>query len=198
MTNSPKTMTTRGRLVVVTGPSGVGKSTVVQEVLRRTGARFSVSATTRPPRAGEVDGREYRFVERDAFEALIERGELLEWAEVYGDYYGTPAGPIAEAVAADEIVILEIDVQGGLQVHAMAPDATFILIEPPSRDALAQRLGGRGSETPDALTRRLAAADEEIATARASGVYNHRVLNDELEQAVTDVMAIIQRETQIQ
>ena len=196
--NSPKTMTTRGRLVVVTGPSGVGKSTLVQDVLRRTGARFSVSATTRPPRAGEVDGREYRFVERDAFEALIERGELLEWAEVYGDYYGTPAGPIAEAVAADEIVILEIDVQGGLQVHAMAPDATFILIEPPSRDALAQRLGGRGSETPDALTRRLAAADEEIATARASGVYNHRVLNDELEQAVTDVMAIIQRETQIQ
>ncbi|MHC4984817.1 MAG: guanylate kinase [Planctomycetota bacterium] len=191
-------MTTRGRLVVVTGPSGVGKSTVVQEVLRRTGARFSVSATTRSPRAGEVDGREYRFIDRGAFEALIERGELLEWAEVYGDYYGTPSAPIAEAVAADEIVILEIDVQGGLQVNAMAPDATFILIEPPSQDVLAERLGGRGSETPEAFERRLAAADEEIATARASGVYNHRVINDKLAQTVTDVMAIIQRETQIQ
>ena len=195
--NSPKTMTTRGRLVVVTGPSGVGKSTVVQEVLRQTGARFSVSATTRSPRAGEVDGREYRFVDRETFEGLIERGELLEWAEVYGDYYGTPAGPIAEAVAADEIVILEIDVQGGLQVHATAPDATFILIEPPSREVLAERLGGRGSETPEALSRRLAAADEEIATARSSGVYNHRVVNNELAQAVTDVADIIQRETQI-
>jgi len=190
-------MTTRGRLVVVTGPSGVGKSTVVQEVLRQTGARFSVSATTRSPRAGEVDGREYRFVDRETFEGLIERGELLEWAEVYGDYYGTPAGPIAEAVAADEIVILEIDVQGGLQVHATAPDATFILIEPPSREVLAERLGGRGSETPEALSRRLAAADEEIATARSSGVYNHRVVNNELAQAVTDVADIIQRETQI-
>ena len=184
-----------GKLVVITGPSGVGKSTIVRQALERTGAQFSVSATTRQPRAGETDGREYRFVDTATFEAMIERGELLEWAKVYGQYYGTPAADVLAAIEAGRTVILEIDVEGGKQVHAKAPDATFVLIAPPSADILAQRLAGRASETPEQLQQRLGKADEEIAAAEACGVYNHRVINDDLEQAIQQVAEIIERET---
>ncbi|HAU37677.1 MAG TPA: guanylate kinase [Phycisphaerales bacterium] len=183
-----------GKLVVISGPSGAGKSTIVAEVLRRTGAAFSVSATTRKPRPGEQDGREYRFVDRAAFERMIDAGELLEWAEVFGQYYGTPAGPVREALAAGRTVVLDIDVQGGLQVHRAMPDATFVLIVPPSAETLSGRLRGRGTESPESIARRLAQARKEIETAQESGVYNDTIINDDLETAIRNVVRIVNRE----
>ncbi|RPI63905.1 MAG: guanylate kinase [Planctomycetaceae bacterium] len=183
-----------GKLIVISGPSGVGKSTVVKEVLARTGAEFSVSATTRQPRAGEADGRDYRFVDRGRFEKMIADGDLLEWAEVFGNFYGTPAKPVLDAVAAGKKIILDIDVQGGLQVAAKMPDATFVLLLPPSDEELASRLAGRKSEDAASLRRRLAKAKEEISAARQSGVYNHYVVNDDLPAAVGKVVDIVNQE----
>ena len=183
-----------GKLVVVSGPSGVGKSTIVKEVLSRTGAAFSISATTRRPRTGEVDGRDYRFVSRDEFERMIAAGEMLEHAEVFGEYYGTPAGPVAEQLARGETVVLEIDVQGGLQVHEKAPDACFVLIAPPDGDELRRRLTGRATDARNVVERRLAEAENELRIARESGSYGHIVVNDDLERAVEEVISIVARE----
>ena len=188
-------MTPSGHLVVISGPSGVGKSTLVKEVLRRTGAAYSVSATTRPPRPGEKDGVDYVFVDRRRFQEMIERGELLEWAEVFGKYYGTPAAPVREVLAAGKTVILDIDVQGALQVHRQMPEAAFLLLEPPSPAELARRLAARGTETPQNAARRLGAAQKEMSAARASGVYNHTIVNDRLEEAVERVVELIQQES---
>lgn len=184
-----------GHLVVISGPSGVGKSSIVKEVLRLAGADYSVSATTRSPRHGEVDGRDYRFVDRPRFERMVQGGEMLEWAEVFGQLYGTPAAPVREALAAGRTIVLDIDVQGALQVHGKMPEATYILILPPGREELARRLGGRGTEDASAVARRLAAAEKEIAAAKESGVYNHQVLNDRLDDAVRRVVEIIQQES---
>ena len=183
-----------GRLVVVSGPSGVGKSTVVREVLRRTGAAFSVSVTTRGPRDGEVDGREYRFVDRAAFDGMVRRGELLEWAEVFGRLYGTPEAPVREALAAGKTIILEIDVQGGIQVHRKMPDAAFVLILPPGQAELTRRLTARCSESSEGIAQRLDKANEETALASRSGVYNDCVVNDDLETAIRQVVDIVKRE----
>lgn len=183
-----------GKLFVITGPSGVGKSTIDREVVRRTGAEFSVSATTRPPRPGEVDGREYRFVDRPTFEAMIERGDLLEWADVFGELYGTPAEPVRRAIADGHTILLEIDIQGGLQVAEKMPEATFVLIVPPSDEELARRLLGRASEDDATARRRLAKAREEIRIAKESGVYNHVVVNDDLERATDEVERVVRRD----
>jgi len=181
-------------LIVISGPSGAGKSTIVREALARCDAQFSVSLTTRRPRPGEVDGREYRFVDRSRFEEMIAAGEMLEWAEVFGELYGTPAGPIREALASGRTVLLDIDVQGAVQVHRKMPGATFVLILAPDDDELARRLTGRRSEGADQLRRRLGRARKEIDDAVASGVYNHVVINDHLAQAVRRVLAIVRRE----
>ncbi len=183
-----------GKLVVITGPSGVGKSTMVRQALRRTGATFSVSATTRRPRRGEVDGKDYGFVDRPAFEKMIANGGLLEWAEVYGDYYGTPAGPVQEATAAGKTVVLEIDLQGGLQVHQKIPGAVFVLVLPPHLGELKRRLDGRKTEPPEALERRFAQAQKEVDAARRSGIYTHTVVNSDLEQAIDRVVEILGQE----
>ncbi|MHC4295189.1 MAG: guanylate kinase, partial [Planctomycetota bacterium] len=135
-----------GKLVVISGPSGTGKSSIAHEVVRRTSARFSVSMTTRKPREGELDGREYHFVDRTSFQQMMDKDELLEHAEVFGQLYGTPRGPIEEAIAAGETILLDIDVQGGAQVKAKMPEATFVLIVPPDEGELNRRLRERGSE----------------------------------------------------
>jgi guanylate kinase len=169
----------------------VGKSTIAREVVERTDAEFSVSATTRPPRPHEKDGVSYRFVDRETFERMIADGELLEWAEVFGELYGTPAGPVRRAIAEGRTILLDIDVQGGRQVHEAMPDATFVLILPPSDEELARRLRGRGSESERQVRRRLAKAREEIAAAEAEGMYNHRVVNDRLDEAIEAVTRIV-------
>lgn len=185
----------RGRAVVISGPSGVGKSTIVREALARTGAAYSVSMTTRPPRPDEVDGRHYRFVSREAFEKLIADDELLEWAEVHGAFYGTPRRPVVEALDAGRTIVLEIDVQGGLQVVRKLPDAAFVMIQPPDDRELARRLRDRRTEDEAALARRLAAARQEIRVARESGVYRYNVVNDDLERATRQVVDIITQES---
>ena len=187
-------MSSGGRVVVITGPSGVGKSTIVREVLKRTGAAFSVSVTTRPQRPAETDGREYRFVDRPAFEAMARCGEFLEWAEVFGELYGTPAAPVREALARGKTMVLEIDVEGGRQVHDEMPDATYVLIRPPGERSLTERLARRGSETPANMQIRLGKAAEEIAAARALGVYNHEIVNDNLKTAIRQLVDIVNQE----
>jgi guanylate kinase len=180
--------------VVISGPSGVGKTAILREVLRRSGADFSVSVTTRPPREGEVDGRDYRFVTEAAFKDMVARGELLEWAEVFDWLYGTPVEPVEQAIASGRTIVLDIDVQGGLQVHRKIPQATFILIVPPDDATLAARLRGRHSDSPGAIQTRLAQAKKEVALARGSGAYNHEVVNDDLETAICQVVKIVNQE----
>ena len=184
-------MSEEGKLVVISGPSGAGKSTIASEVRKRTGADFSVSATTRPARQGEIDGREYHFVDRTAFEKMIEAGELLEWAEVFGQLYGTPARPVREAISAGRTIVLDLDVQGGNQVYRKMPSATFVLIVPPVDGELARRLRRRATESPGDIANRLAQAKSEIAAATESGLYEHVVINDDLDEAVSQVVEII-------
>lgn len=180
-----------GRLVVVSGPSGVGKSTINREVLKRTDAVYSVSATTRKPRGDEADKKDYNFTDRTTFEQMIENGEMLEWAEVFGNLYGTPAAPVRKAVAAGKVVLLEIDVQGGLQIHEKMPDATFVLITPPSEQELERRLGGRGTEDDESFSRRLGKAKKELKTATKSGIYTKVVVNKDLDTAIQQVAKIV-------
>ena len=181
----------RGKLVVISGPAGVGKSTIAKEAVKRSGALLSVSVTTRKARSGEADGKDYRFVDRKEFDRLVAAGELLEWADVFGNCYGTPAGPVNQAIATGKTMVLEIDVQGGLQVHKKMPQATLVFVLPPREEELGKRLRHRGSEDEDSLKRRLAKAAKEIAIARESGAYNHFVVNDSLEEAIRQVVEIL-------
>lgn len=180
---------TRGRLLVLSGPSGVGKSSVVTQLrAQRPDLVFSVSATTRAPRAGEIDGVHYRFVDHAGFTSMIARGQLLEWAEFAGHLYGTPAEPVEEALAAGNDVLLEIELQGARQVRDSAPGAIRVFLAPPSWEVLVERLQGRRTESAEVIERRLATARVELA---AEGEFDHTVVNASVEEAATAILGLL-------
>lgn len=179
----------KGLLIVVSGPSGTGKGTVCHELLEKTPElAYSISATTRAPRAGEQDGVSYYFLTKEKFESLIAAGGFLEYANVYGNYYGTPLGKIEERRAAGQDILLEIDIQGALHVMEKCPDGLFIFLLPPSIEELERRLRGRGSETEESLARRMGNAKKEIGIGRR---YQYVVVNDTVETAVRDIKSIL-------
>lgn len=183
----------RGRLVVVSGPSGVGKGTVLKYVLERDDFVYSVSATTRNPREGEVDGVNYFFITREKFEAMISGGELIEYAEYNGNYYGTPKFFVEKMLSEGKNVILEIEVKGAMQVKQIVPEATFVFIAPESREILEARLRGRGTETEDVIAGRLSIAEKEI---RSCLMYDYIVINRDggAEDCAEDIVAAVKAE----
>ena len=183
----------QGKIIIVSGPSGVGKSTICKELVARTGAFLSISATTRPKSDLEVDGGDYRFFTEQDFEKLIEDEQLLEYAEVFGNLYGTPKDAVEENLAKGKNVILEIDVQGARKVKEIYLDAVMIFILPPTQADLARRLDGRARDTEEVTEERLDGASDEIAAAWQ--YYKHMVINDDLEQAVNEVINIMSQKT---
>ena len=185
----------RGCLIVISGPSGAGKTSICKALLEQLpDTVWSVSVTTRPPRVGEVNGKSYRFVSRAEFEEMERAGEFLESAEYVGHRYGTPRGPVELALREGRNVVMEIDVQGGVQVARKMPHSARIFVLPPSAESLRARLEGRKTEAAEQLAKRLAEADGEIATARDSGCYPYFVVNDLLDTTVEQVKKIIEQE----
>lgn len=177
---------------MISGPSGAGKTSICQALLKTLpDAAWSVSATTRAPRPGDKPGVSYEFLTREEFARREAAGEFLEAAEYVGQRYGTPRKPVEEALREGKHIILEIDVQGGIQVAAKMPESVRIFVLPPNMESLRARLEGRGSEAEDQLRKRLAHADGEIATARDSGCYDYFVVNDVLEQTVKQIKQIV-------
>ena len=183
-------MKKQGTLVVVSGFAGTGKGTVMKELLRRFDSyALSVSATTRKPRPGEVDGREYFFKTLDEFEQMINADEFVEFACYVENYYGTPKKYVEEQLAAGKDVILEIEIQGAVNIKSQFPESLLLFIAPPSADVLRERLVGRGTETPEVIEERLARAVEE---SRWIERYDYVVVNDNLDECVNNVHQIIQ------
>lgn len=179
----------KGNVFVITAPSGAGKTTLVRALLafdRET--ELSVSYTTRAPRAGEVDGKDYHFVSREAFTAMLDRGDFLEHAEVYGNYYGTSKVWIERELARGMDIVLEIDVQGAEQIRKLIPDVISVFILPPSAAALEERLHARGLDEDEAIRRRLRAACSEMARVDE---FDYIVINDKLDQSVADITALV-------
>lgn len=186
-------MRDRGKVVIVSGPSGVGKSTICKEVVKQMdNVYLSVSVTTRPRSEEEVDGQDYWFISKEQFQERIRRGNLLEYAEVFGHLYGTPGDKVDEALRAGKTIILEIDVKGANQARVIYPDAAMVFVLAPSQRELAERMNLRGREDTETVERRLEGASSEIAAAWQ--YYRHMVINDDLQQAVREVIQIIEQE----
>jgi guanylate kinase len=183
----------RGLLVIISGPSGVGKGTIRKALFEIPGHNFcySVSMTTRKPREGEIDGQDYFFVSREEFEKRIKENGFLEYAEFVGEYYGTPMDYIDKQMALGKEVIVEIEVQGALQVQERLPEAVFVFIVPPSKKALVERLENRGTDTKEKISKRIAKAEKEYTLAYK---YDYIVVNDEVRNAADRIYAIIRAE----
>ena len=186
-------MSERGLLIVFSGPSGVGKGTVRQEIFSKPDHKFeySVSMTTRAQRPGEVDGKDYFFRSREEFEELIRNGQMLEYAEYVGNYYGTPLTYVNETLDKGIDVFLEIEVQGALQVKKKVPDAVFIFLTPPDLNDLQERLVGRGTDSEEVIAQRIERAREEIAL---MSEYDYAIVNDEVPLAAERVKRVIEAE----
>ena len=179
----------QGRIIIISGPSGVGKGTVVKRIMAADpNLCFSVSATTRTIRPGEVDGVSYFFISKEQFEEMIQKGEFLEYASYAGNYYGTPEPAVNAALAQGRSVVLEIEVQGALQVMKRRPDAVSVFIAPPSFEELRRRLNGRGTDAPEVIEQRLAKANYELTFAPQ---FDHIVVNDNLEKAEQEVYKLV-------
>lgn len=180
----------QGRLIVISGPSGTGKGSIIKKVMEKwPAAEFSISMTTRGKREGEEHGVHYYFATREEFEATIEDGGFLEWADVFGNYYGTPKAPVEKRLAEGADIILDIDIQGGMNVRKAMPGAVLIFILPPSIQELRRRLEHRGTDAQDVIEKRLAKALTEIGAARE---YDYVVVNDDLDVAAEQVLSIVQ------
>lgn len=184
-------MANKGILTVISGFSGAGKGTIMKELVARFPYFLSVSATTRKPRTGEIDGSDYFFHTRESFENMIQKGELIEWAEYVGNYYGTPKNAVEKQLQDGKDVLLEIEMQGGMLVKEQFPDALLLFVTPPNADELKKRLIGRGTETPEEISKRLSHACEEASYMKS---YDYIIVNDELEKAVIDVHMLIQHQ----
>lgn len=178
-----------GKLIILTGPSGVGKGTLMRSLLQRhPELHYSVSVTTRSPRPGEIDGKDYYFVSRREFEQLVAAGELLEWAEFAGNYYGTPREAVINQVRSGKCVVLEIELKGARQIRASYPSAFSIFILPPSMNELEKRIRGRAQDSEEAIARRLHRAEEEIS---AADEFDLKIVNDDFETALNTIEAAI-------
>lgn len=180
-----------GKLFIISGPSGAGKGTICQRIIQEVKVELSVSMTTRKPRTGEVDGINYYFTTKEAFQQEIQAGGFLEYAEVYGNFYGTPRDKVIERLESGTDVVLEIDIQGALSVKNAYPNGIFIFILPPSMSELRKRITGRGTETEEAINLRLSQTLKEVSYIDK---YDYCVVNGELEEAVARVKAIITAE----
>ena len=178
---------TSGQMLLISGPSGSGKSTICDRLRQDARVVFSISATTREPRPGEEDGREYHFMTPQQFRERMQAGDFIEHAEVYGNMYGTLREPMRKAIAQGKLYLVEIDVQGALQLKALEQPGLYVFIAPPDPETLRKRLVGRGTEGPEALDRRLRKAQDEYSE-RVK--YDHVVVNDDLERAVAEVQRI--------
>jgi guanylate kinase len=179
----------RGLLVIVSGPAGVGKTTVCDRLIAQPGFVRSISVTTRAPRKGEKDGRDYQFWNRDAFERAVKAGEFLEHAKVHNsDYYGTLEGPVRAALDEGRSVVLNIDVQGAAQIRAKGLPVISFFLMPPSLDELRRRITKRGDTSPEAIERRFRTAQVELSRAKE---YDHQIVNDDLERTVSEIQALL-------
>jgi guanylate kinase len=180
-------MSKRGKLIVLSGPGGVGKSTIVTELKKRDHFFFSVSATTRAPRNGEVDGVAYHFVSGDEFQRMINDGVFLEWADFAGSRYGTPRQPVLDALALGKDVLLEIEIEGSRQVKRAMPEAMMVFLQPPSMTELESRITNRGTDSPERIAARLALARAEMA---ASHEFEHVITNHRVEEVIEALVSL--------
>jgi guanylate kinase len=180
-----------GLLIVLCGPSGVGKSTISNRLAERMNVAYITSVTTREKRTGDENAKKYDYVSREEFFRRLDHDELLEYAQVYGEYYGTPKHPCLDILASGQDVLLEIDVQGALQVRWQYPNALLVFILPPDADTLKQRLSDRGREGAEEIEKRFRAAKREVQMAKGSRAFDHMVINDAVERAVEEIIKTI-------